>query len=126
MSSPDLTKLSFLSSLNYMKRDSSVGSAAMTIGGAGVTVTKTIAHNLGYIPFYEIYTEIDNAGIVWNNTKIYSVTDTSSGASQPPDADVTSWIDTANLTINLVNNSSPNATGSRTVYWLIYRDYGNV
>lgn len=125
--SVDQTKLVFLSSVNYMKRDASVGSATLTLGGSGVTVSKVVPHNLGYIPFYEVHSEIDNAGIVWNNTKVYSVTDTSnSGAGSPPDPDLSSWIDASNLTIALSNNSSPLASGTRTVYWLIYRDYGNV
>lgn len=119
----DLTKLSFLSSLNYMKRDQSSGTGSVTLPALGSSVTKTVSHGLGYIPFYEVYTEIDNAGIIWNNTKIDKFTGSSATGTRDNPL-VFNWTTTSTLSIQLLN--TPGATGNRTLYWLIYLDYGNI
>lgn len=115
----DLSKLAFYSGVNYMKRDSPSGS-----DDVGVDSTKTATHSLGYIPFYEVYTEIDDSGIIWNNTKIDKFTGTSSTGDVRDNPDVASWTTTTDLTIKLSNNSG--SSGTRKVYWLIYKDYGDV
>lgn len=122
----DLSKFNFYSGVNYMKRDVSIGTTLLTLGGAGTTVTHTVTHSLGYIPFYEVHAEIDNAEIIWNNTKIYYSTDTSSGGGLEPQPALYSWITTTTLTISLVNQTTPTASGTRRIHWLIYRDYGNI
>src|SRR3990167_9755668 len=99
----DLTKLAFFSGVNYLKRDTTVGTTLLTLGGSGTTVTHTVTHNLGYIPFYEVFTEIDNVNIIWNNTKIYYSTDTSSGGGLESSPALTSWVTTTDLVIKLTN-----------------------
>lgn len=125
----DLTKLHFLSSENYLKSSTFCGSTTLTLSAGGSSVTYTITHNLGYIPFFEVYGELDSAGTIWSGGKVSANTDqnmlSGSGVSETyPQLDA--WSDTISLTITLTNNTSPVATGDRVVYWIIYKDYGNV
>lgn len=121
----DLSKLGFFSGANYMKRDAISGQETLTLGAFGATTTKTAEHNLGYIPFYEVHTEIDDDDTIWHSTKVYDITETSLGGQMPPDPILTTWITTTDLTINLDNTTDPAASGTREVYWLIYKDYGS-
>ena len=121
----DLTKLNFLSTLNYMKRYTE-GSASLTLGAYGTTVTQTITHNLGYIPFFQVFVDQDNSGNVWSATKINQYTETSLSGVDPPDPALVTWATTTTLVINLINNTSPTATGTRTVWWVIYKDYSTL
>lgn len=119
----DISKISFWSEANYMKRSELCGSASLTLDAGGGTVTQTIPHNLGYIPFFEVYCDQNGNGIIWSQQKINLYTETSLFATLP-DPQVTAWSTTDILTINL---SNPNLdSGDRTVYWLIYLDWGNV
>lgn len=125
----DLTKLHFLSSENYLKRSTFCGSTVLGLPAGGSSVTYTITHNLGYIPFFEVYGELDTAGTIWAGGKVSENTDqnmlSGSGVSETyPQLDA--WSDTTALTIRLTNDTSPVATGNRTVYWVIYKDYGNI
>lgn len=118
--------LYFWSEANYMKRDISSGTATLTLGAFGSTVSQTVNHNLGYIPFYQVFTEQDNTGKIWAASKIDQYTETSLTGNNPVDPTLTSWVTTTQLVLNLINNTSPTASGPRQVYWLIYKDYGNV
>lgn len=126
--SVDLTKLNFYSLANYMKRDAELcGSKTITLGSSGGTNTITITHNYGYIPFYEVYCNFTGGTVLWAGELINQYTETSiSGGSYvyPPYLD--SWVTTTTLTINLYDGTDPTQTGDRTVYYLIYKDYGNV
>lgn len=115
----DLTKLAFYSGLNYMKRDYSSGSDDVAVSG-----TQTIGHNLGFIPFYEVHSEIDDVGIIWNNTKIDQYTGTSLTGFTNDNPTLTTWTTDNTLTISLSNNAG--ASGTRKIYYLIYKDYGDV
>jgi hypothetical protein len=120
----DLSKLMFYSNANYMKRSALCGSEDLTLPSSGSTVTKTVTHNLGYTPkLFQVFTEIDDNDIIWNNTKIYDITETSLTGVSPPDPHLSYWATDNDLVIELNNTTSPTATGTRKVYWLIYLDY---
>ena len=118
-----LPELNFYSGVNYMKRDISSGTSTMTLGALNAVTATTITHNLGYIPFFQVFCDQDNTGKIWSANKINRLTRSSSGSS-PADPYLTSWATTTTLVINLHNATSPLATGNRTIYYLIYKDYG--
>lgn len=125
----DISKLHFLSSLNYLKRSTFCGSATVTLPAYGSAVTYTVTHNLGYIPFFATYAELDEVDTIWSGGKVSTYTDQDviAGFSvDPPYPKLDSWSDTTTLTIRLDNHTSPTATGTRVIYWVIYKDYGNV
>lgn len=123
----DLNKLSFISSENYMKRSEFCGSATLTLPSYGNTVSQTITHNLGFIPFYTVCAQIDTTDAIWTDGKVSALTDQAylSGlGADPTYPQLDSWITTTQLVIQFTNLTDPVATGDRTVYWLIYKDYG--
>lgn len=120
----DFSKIAFDTSVNYMKRSIFCDSASLTLPAFGGNVSKVITHSLGYIPFYQVFADLDASGTVYNN-KVNSLTGSALTGTNPTDPALSSWITTSSLTIRLDNNTSPTATGTRTVYWLIYLDYGN-
>ncbi len=106
------------SKLNSMKIPTAlIGSTTLTCTKNYVSVTKTIAHNLGYIPAYEAWYKDENN--VWRT------------AVSSPGIDLTSHeihvqspsssIDSTNLYINMINR---NVTTDRTatIYYIIYLD----
>lgn len=119
--SVDLKKLNVYSGVNYMKRSEFSDVATVTLPPTNYTFTVT--HNLGYIPFYEVYAELDS-GTIWTNGKVsensYAGTLSGSGAS-PTYVDITSWITTTTLTVRLTNFVG--GTLSIPVYYTIYKDY---
>ena len=125
----DLTKVNFYSGVNYMKRSTYIGSTTLTLPAYGGSVTYTITHNLGYIPQYTVQAEIDESGTVWNGGKVSEYTDQfllSGLAVDETYPQLMSWTTTTTLTIRIENFTSPVATGTRTVYWVIYEDYGDL
>lgn len=123
----DLSRLNFDTNVNYMKRSSLSGQIIIILGSVGSTTTYTIAHNLGYIPIIHVSYDASNNGIIWSGDKANLYNNSSlSGSSSPADPTLTYWVDTTTLTINLINDTSPTASGSRTIYWIIYLDYGNI
>lgn len=122
----DQSKLSFWSGANYMKRDSSTDSATMTLGASGATTSLVISHSLGFIPFFDVSAEVDTTDTLWAGEKVNIYTDTSLSGVSPVDPQLLFWCDTTKLTIQLINNTSPTATGTRLVEWVIYKDYGNM
>lgn len=121
----NLSNLNFSSEVNYMKQDPSSGSITIQLGVLSPDVTTiSISHNLGYIPFYQVLSELDQTNTIWIPDVITSTTN-SSAFFTPTYPLIDHWIDTINLTIQLDNSSSAN-TGNIIVYWLIYKDYGSV
>lgn len=120
----DLSKLNFFSGANLMKRSSSdTGTSALTLPGAGLSVTLLVTHNLGYIPFFDAFADLDNDGIIWAGEKIDKYTETSGfGSDVAPKLDY--WSTTTVLTIRLDNTTTPTATGTRDVWFVTYLDYG--
>lgn len=119
----DIRKLYATSDNNYLKRiPYLVGTSAVSLGGFGTVGTIAVGHNLDYIPFFQIGCDIDNDGILWSNNKVDSLTESSLG-SNPPNVDLVYWITPATLTISIENNTSPASTGTRRVWWVIYKDY---
>jgi len=120
----DLSKVNFLSSLNYLKRESSlVGNSTLTLGGAGTTVTYDVTHNLGYVPFYTIGAEVSQDGILWSNEVVDQYTQTTLTGISNDYPTLMSWCTTTTLTIALYNNTSPVQSGAIPIYWSIYLDY---
>lgn len=121
------TLLAFDSRVNYMKRSSISGQESIPLGAVGATTTtaKPITHNLGYIPVVHVSFEPTGDGTIFPTEKINKYTESSAGFQVITDPFLTYWFDTTTLTIELSNFTSPAATGSRMVYWVIYLDYGN-
>lgn len=120
----DLTKISFDSRLNYLKRSEFVGSQDVTLGGAGATNTVTVTHNLGYIPFFTVASEMASSTIVWSNEEVHLYTGKDFGAATDVPMFLNYWIDDTELTINLVNGEGTETeSGTRTIHWAIYLDY---
>ena len=117
----DLSKLNFHTGINYLKRSEFCGTANINTAVSG---TLTIDHNLGYIPFYQVGAELDEAGTIWVGGKVSTYTDQGllSGLGIPPThIEIDSWITTTQLTIRLSNTASQVVP----VYWFIYLDYSN-
>lgn len=126
----DLSKVAFYSEVNYMKRDVEFcGSTTLTLPAYGDTVSYEVEHNMEFIPFYTVNAEIDEADTIWTGGKISELSEQFylSGLFQDPTYPILShWTTTTTLTIQLDNTTSPTATGDRVIYWLIYKDYGDV
>lgn len=118
----NLETLNFLSFANYLKRDESSGTQSMLLKTTGdLLTTHEVTHDLTYIPFVDVFYESAADGILWNGTKIHTYTETSLSGYTEPHPHLYYWITDTKLTIQLYNASS--ASGSRQVYWLIYKDY---
>lgn len=123
----DLSKLAFLSTVNYMKRSPpNTGSTPLALPGSGLTTSYSVTHNFGYIPYFDVFVDIDNDGVIWAGEKVDRYTDSSNTGVSPAAPSVDYWSTTTVLTISINNSTSPVATGSRTIYWVTYLDYGNL
>lgn len=117
----DISKVHFHSGANYLKRSEFCGNTTLN---TATTTTHTVTHNLGYIPFYQVYAELDEAGTIWTGGKVSELSEQGflSGLGAPPTyIEIDSWITTTQLTIRLSNTASQQVP----IYWLIYLDYGN-
>lgn len=118
----DLSKLDFTSTLNYLKRDPNfVGSDTITLGGAGVVAYKYVYHNFGYVPFVTVGADLLNDGMIFCQDAADTYTETSLSSHTHSYPTLLWWVNTSTLTIGLRNNAG--ASGDRTVYWAIYKDY---
>lgn len=110
---PNLDKLNFYSGVNYMKRSDKSGQS--TINTSDVDVD----HNLGYVPQFAVYAELDGDGFLWHGgERVFEGTEsTSGGGTYPPVVDA--WSDENTLTMHPLNFLS-----AEDVFWLIYLDYG--
>lgn len=116
----DLTKLGFYSEVNAMKRSSFVGSTSLAQSPG--TVSHVVTHSLGYIPDFDVFSDLNNDGVIWAGEKVHKDTDSSSLVNLDVPT-ITANATTSTLTIFL-DNSLSSSTGSRTIYWVIYLDYG--
>ena len=121
----DLTKLIFLSSLNYLKRSNFFNNDTVTLGGANTQVVKNVDHNLGYIPFIHVAADLQDNGVLWANDIVDKYTETSLSSFSNDYPTLEYWTTNNILTISIYNHTSPAATGTRRVYWGVYLDYGD-
>lgn len=124
----DNSLLGFSSDANYMKRSVDfTGSTTLTLPSFGNTVSTTVTHNLGYVPQFDVFIDIDNDGTIWSSEKVESLTDSSLVPGVDPTVPkVSYWSTTTALTISIDNTTSPTYSGSVVVYWIVYLDYGDV
>lgn len=115
----DLSKLNFWSGANYMKRVSDdTPYTDVSLGSFG-SATLPIAHNLGFIPEYDVQAELQgSSGAIWTGNRPWVGM---AGAATPEAVTFDVWVDTANLTIKLSNPNSGSITVR--VYHIIYKDY---
>ena len=114
MPEPNLDKLNSYSGVNYMKRSDKSGQG--TINASAVP----IAHDLGYVPQFVHYVDLDNDGFLWyGGERVFEGTESTSFFPSPPPL-IDAWITDDTLTLN--PTVSPG--GNRTAKWLIYLDYG--
>lgn len=119
----DLNLLSFYSELNYMKRSDTFGSTQITYGSAGTDSIVTIGHNLGYDPFFVVGVELFGDGIIWSNSYVHELTESSIGGIDIPPS-LYYWCTDSALTISLRNGFGTGVqTGTVNVYYGVYLDY---
>lgn len=116
----DEKTLDFFTGANYLKRDETTGSTSITLASNN-TVTYTVTHGLGYIPFVEVHAELDRDQIVWAGDKIDLYTETSLTGITQPNPKLRYWVTTSTLVISIQNDGTN--TSPVQVYWLIYKDY---
>ena len=118
--------LNFVSNRNYLKRNSSTGSATMaaptTVYAGGYATLLTINHNLGFPPVFRAYYEPFKDGVIYPNFSTRS-----QGQAQNPNAAnygpcLIAWADSNNLYLQLYSFFNT-FTGTYPVYWVIYQDF---
>lgn len=117
----DLSKLHFHTGINYLKRSEFCGTTDLNTASA---TSYSVTHNLGYVPFFQVYAELDEADTIWAGGKVSTYTDQTflSGLGTPPTyIEIRGWSTTTTLTINLTNTSGQTVP----IYWLIYLDYSD-
>lgn len=124
---PDLSKLSFYSPTNYLKRDRNLeGTTLLTLPATGGVVSYTVNHSLGYVPQVYVGVIADNDGVIWSNQKVHHYTDTSlTGLAASDIQQVLSsyYVDATSLVIYLENQTTTASGQQRRIYWAIYKDY---
>lgn len=121
---PNLDKLNYYSRVNYMKRSDKSGHAPINIGAVNNVGTLTVDHNIGYVPQYEFYADLDNDGTYWyGGEKVHEGTESTSGGGTAPSPDVNAFVTDSQITFKSRNGTS-GSIGNREVYWLLYLDYG--
>lgn len=104
----DLDKLNFYSGVNYMKR---LISDSQSVESSRIDYN----HGLGYVPQFVYYADLFNDGMLWYGGE--GTESTSGGSVANPE--IVAW-----ARENTLSFYPYNYTGSRTVYFVIYRDYG--
>lgn len=117
----------FTSNKNYLKRDTSTGytdMAAPTVlaySGYIYSSSYTVNHNLGYIPQVRVYFENSASdGKVYpagGRRLAYSYT-----GLNPLGADCLCLFEVSTTSLTIYLESNLIKTGTRRVYWVIYRD----
>lgn len=116
--------IEFDSKTNYLKKGFS-GSTNLTLPGAAETVSHTVNHGLGYIPFFHVGGNINNTSVVWSNDRIHEFT-TSFSATEEVSPELSYYITEQDLVITILNGyNGGEQSGSRTIYWNIYLDYSS-
>lgn len=117
----DLSKLAFLTTENYMKReDRPVRYQDVSVAANGAT-NITITHNLLRVPEFEVGADLQQNGHIWTGTLPYKLMVSSGGGGTPVSGVLRTWITTTALTIRLENPTGSAAT--YRVWYIIYRDY---
>lgn len=122
----DLSKFIFYSQVNYMKRSEEfTGNANKSISGTGEAVaTETVTHNLGYVPQFDVYMDVEGDGTLWyDGSIVWEGTEAIGGASTPY-VEMRSHSNTTQLVMYIDDFTSGGTSGTRDIYWLIYLDYG--
>lgn len=127
MTTPDLSKASFYSQSNIMKRMNSVGRETQftyVASALGVT-TANITHGLGYEPFYIVGVELFNDGILWSTNYLDEYSSVVyTGGSGAEKASFTTNTTSTTLTITITNgNTGFIQTGTRIIRYGVYHDY---
>lgn len=119
-----MTKLALIGDKNYLKRDSISGSAlvaapSLASGWGTFASSRPVVHGFGFIPRLRVYFE--NSA---TDGKVYPAGGrrlTGGYPGLPPNSIFCTWeVDETTLTIYLESGTAK--TGSRTVYWVIYKD----
>lgn len=120
--------LSLIGDKNYLKRNSSSGTALIAapataapwVGATAFYTPYTVTHNLGIIPKVRVYFE--NSA---TDTKLYPAGGRRlSGLypGLPGNSIICLWeVTITTLTITLESNTAK--TGNRNIYWVIYEDF---
>lgn len=122
----DLSKLAFDSRQNYMKRSEFTGSADLVLGTDNEVTTYTVTHDLGFVPFFIVGAEQNDSSTIWSGNRVHEYTKTGGFSANVP-VELEYWCDETDLTIRIVNGrgTGSQAGQTRTVYWIIYLDYGS-
>lgn len=121
----DLSKLTFDSRENYLKRSEFVGQTSITLAGSAEDASVSVFHSLTYIPFFIVGVDLDDDGVIWSNDKVNERTESSRFFITTPYLKMDYWSTTTALTVNILNSSDPVQTGTRKVYYGVYLDYGS-
>ncbi len=120
----DISTLNFYSGLNYMKRSEFTGSTEVTLPAADATVSYTVTHNLGYVPFIIAGATLSDTSIIWSNNRVNYLTETSLSGPSNQEIKFYYWATTTTLVMSIRNGTGTGAlSGTRTLYWAIYEDY---
>lgn len=130
--SSNISKVSFATLINYLKIDPSSSSATCPALSAGGTYKKTVTHNLGYIPHFEVYQEQSPGGAIVNaQMQVGNEMGTDLVTMNYPNAmdflgNLTGYVyvSTTQLIITMANNTGSTSNAFK-FWWRIYLQYGN-
>lgn len=110
----DLNKLNYYSGANYMKR---YISDKRNVG----TSPLNISHPLGHVPQFVYYADLFNDGMLWyGGERVFEGTESTSGGVDA-NPEIVAWVTASTLTFD----SRYYTSGTRQVYFVLYRDYGD-
>lgn len=122
-----MTDLSLFGVKNTLKKDSSSGSSSVAapatatpwVGGTDFYTPTTISHNLGYIPQVRVYYENSDS-----DGKVYPAGGRRNGGTYPglPFNSIICLFDLSTTALTIYLESNTAKTGSRTIYYDIYKD----
>lgn len=90
------------------------GSVNVSVAGGGATSTATVAHNLGYPPFYRVFFKLKDANKIWQEdctdaTRLLANFNNGFGST-----------DNTNLNISIYSDEASGYTA--TVYYILFID----
>jgi hypothetical protein len=124
-----MNNIFFISSRNYMKRDTSSGSTSLAsptvsaYSGYLYVTNFTVTHNLGFIPVFRVYYEPFGDGVIWSamGTRLsQQVPNPLNGSQFGPG--LIAYPTTTTIQIQLFFKTNA-LTGTFPVYFVIYKDY---
>lgn len=121
----------FNSTKNYLKRDPSSGSDSMLgpnsslYGGYIFQRTKTVAHNLGYVPFCKVFYEPFGDGTIIPiiSLPLQQLANNIVGSGSSTGPGLLYWADTTNLYIRLYYEDATLANNTYPIHWVVYKDF---